>query len=72
MQHAQTFSRIEMIVSSAAANSDPSPALSHHFFLWWEHLQSTFSATLGGLMLKLKLQYFGHLMQRAHTHWKGP
>ena len=24
-----------------------------------------------GLMLKLKLQYFGHLMQRA-THWKWP
>ena len=22
---------------------------------------------LEGLMLKLKLQYFGHLMQRAHT-----
>ena len=25
--------------------------------------------SLEGLMLKLKLQYFGHLMQRA-THWK--
>ena len=24
--------------------------------------------SLEGLMLKLKLQYFGHLMQR--THWK--
>ena len=27
--------------------------------------------SLEGLMLKLKLQYFGHLMQRA-THWKRP
>ena len=26
--------------------------------------------SLEGLMLKLKLQYFGHLMQR--THWKRP
>ena len=25
-----------------------------------------------GLMLKLKLQYSGHLMQRAVTHWKKP
>ena len=24
----------------------------------------------GGLMLKLKFQYFGHLMQRAHSLWK--
>ena len=27
--------------------------------------------SLEGLMLKLKLQYFGHLMQRV-THWKRP
>ena len=27
--------------------------------------------SLEGLMLKLKLQYFGHLMQEP-THWKGP
>ena len=27
--------------------------------------------SLGGLMLKLKLQYFGHLMQRANS-WKRP
>ena len=27
--------------------------------------------SLEGLMLKLKLQYFGHLMQRM-THWKRP
>ena len=27
--------------------------------------------SLEGLMLKLKLQYFGHLMRRA-THWKRP
>ena len=27
--------------------------------------------SLEGLMLKLKLQYFGHLMQRAN-HWKRP
>ena len=27
--------------------------------------------TLDGLMLKLKLQYFGHLMRRL-THWKRP
>ena len=27
--------------------------------------------SLEGLMLKLKLQYFGHLMQRV-THWKSP
>ena len=27
--------------------------------------------SLGGLMLKLKLQYFGHLMQEL-THWKRP
>ena len=27
---------------------------------------------LEGLMLKLKLQYFGHLMQRANSHWKNP
>ena len=27
--------------------------------------------SLEGLMLKLKLQYFGHLMQNAH-HWKKP
>ena len=26
--------------------------------------------SLGGLMLKLKLQYFGHLMQRADTFEK--
>ena len=25
---------------------------------------------LEGIMLKLKLQYFGHLMQRELTHWK--
>ena len=28
--------------------------------------------SLEGLMLKLKLQYFGHLMQRAFSHWKRP
>ena len=28
--------------------------------------------SLEGLMLKLKLQYFGHVMQRALTHWKRP
>ena len=28
--------------------------------------------SLEGLMLKLKLQYFGHLMQRTDTHWKRP
>ena len=28
--------------------------------------------TLEGLMLKLKLQYFGHLMWRTETHWKRP
>ena len=27
---------------------------------------------IGGLMLKLKLQYFGHLMQRADPLEKGP
>ena len=27
--------------------------------------------SLGGLMLKLKLQYFGHLMQRANRHTHG-
>ena len=27
--------------------------------------------SLEGLMLKLKLQYFGHLMRRT-THWKRP
>ena len=27
--------------------------------------------SLEGLMLKLKLQYFGHMMQRAE-HWKRP
>ena len=27
---------------------------------------------LEGLMLKLKLQYFGHMMWRAETHWKKP
>ena len=27
--------------------------------------------SLEGMMLKLKLQYFGHLMQRL-THWKRP
>ena len=26
--------------------------------------------SLEGLMLKLKLQYFGHLMQKQLTHWK--
>ena len=26
--------------------------------------------SLEGLMLKLKLQYFGHLMHRTETHWK--
>ena len=26
--------------------------------------------SLGGMMLKLKLQYFGHLMRRELTHWK--
>ena len=28
--------------------------------------------SLEGLMLKLKLQYFGHLMQRADSFWKAP
>ena len=28
--------------------------------------------SLEGLMLKLKLQYFGHLMQRADPLWKDP
>ena len=28
--------------------------------------------SLEGLMLKLKLQYFGHLMQRAPILWKRP
>ena len=28
--------------------------------------------SLEGLMLKLKLQYFGHLMQRELTPWKRP
>ena len=27
---------------------------------------------LKGLMLKLKLQYFGHLMRRTSFHWKRP
>ena len=26
--------------------------------------------SLEGLMLKVKLQYFGHLMERELTHWK--
>ena len=26
--------------------------------------------SLEGMMLKLKLQYFGHLMRRELTHWK--
>ena len=26
--------------------------------------------SLEGMMLKLKLQYFGHLMQKELTHWK--
>ena len=28
--------------------------------------------SLEGLMLKLKLQYFGYLMQKNLTHWKRP
>ena len=28
--------------------------------------------SLEGLMLKLKLQYFGHLMQRTELIWKDP
>ena len=28
--------------------------------------------SLEGLMLELKLQYFGHLMQKKLTHWKRP
>ena len=28
--------------------------------------------SLGGLMLKLKLQYFGHLMRRADSFEKDP
>ena len=28
--------------------------------------------SLEGVMLKLKLQYFGYLMQRAFSHWKRP
>ena len=28
--------------------------------------------SLEGLMLKLKLQYIGHLMQRTWNHWKRP
>ena len=28
--------------------------------------------SLEGLMLKLKFQYFGHLMRRQLTHWKRP
>ena len=28
--------------------------------------------SLEGLMLKLKLQYFGHVMQRAHSLGKDP
>ena len=40
----------------------------------WKEINPDYS--LDGLMLKLKLQYFGHLMQRAlekhWTHWKRP
>ena len=28
--------------------------------------------SLEGLMLKLKLQYFGHMMAKELTHWKRP
>ena len=28
--------------------------------------------SLEGMMLKLKLQYFGHLVRNKLTHWKGP
>ena len=28
--------------------------------------------SLEGLMLRLKLQYFGHLMQKKLTHWEIP
>ena len=53
---------------------------------WWRTLESPLDArrsnqsilkeinpgySLEGLMLKLKLQYFGHLMQKL-THWKRP
>ena len=43
----------------------------------WESNQSILKEinteySLVGLMLKLKLQYFGHLIGRALTHWKRP
>ena len=38
--------------------------MSIYFYLSWVY---TSEYSLAGLMLKLKLQYFGHLMQRANS-----
>ena len=39
---------------------------------WWILKDINPEYSLEGLMLKLKLQFFGHLMRRAQTHWKRP
>ena len=36
----------------------------------WKEISLEYS--LEGVVLKLKLQYFGHLMQRPKGHWKRP
>ena len=38
----------------------------------WTERRSSSGCSLEGLMLKLKLQYFGHLMQRADSFEKTP
>ena len=35
-------------------------------------LQTSPGCSLEGLMLRLKFQYFGHLMRRVESHWKRP
>ena len=39
--------------------------LGYFFLVPWKEINPEYS--LGGLMLKLKLQYFGHLMRRADS-----
>ena len=44
----------------------------HFYFIYIQHKKISPGCSLEGLMLKLKLQYFGHLMRRADSLEKTP
>ena len=44
----------------------------HFYFIYIQHKEISPGCSLEGLMLKLKLQYFGHLMRRADSLEKTP